>query len=375
MFFAIHIMALVFSLAQDSLPTVPDLVKKLYAPRKGITLFEVVIHARNGEGKAKPHIRRIWRDGDRYRFDHLNDFANFGSARHTDCTNCPEPGKYFFVHYDREFDPSKAASMMPLATRRVIGGDRRFRFEDLGTTPEPLVNQAHERGIEWYLGLVGETEKLLKGAETRVERIRWRGRSAFKIVLTGANLPRKPTYEVTLLPDFGYAAVSAKSTWEANGRASVETSECELAKVSGIWLPTTSVYRKYADGKEIARLNQNIEYVRINESPDPKVFTLRGMDLIPGTLVGTENGTVKWDGKKLVPATELRLLPPQQNQEEVEQSRSQSRRILFYAIAAGLVLASGLFVIRLISTFRVSRTAPLASDATTTAASAPPQSE
>ena len=58
---------------------------------------------------------------------------------------------------------------------------------------------------------------------------------------------------------------------------------------------------KSINGKKIAELTQTIDYVRLNKSPDPKVFTLEGMDLIRGTLVGTEEGLMVWDGSKLVP--------------------------------------------------------------------------
>jgi hypothetical protein len=295
------------------LPTVESLVNKLHAPRKGITSFEVVIDAQKGEGKTHPHIEHVWRDGARYRVDFLNRFTTKGAARNIDCTNGPELGMCFTVQYDAVFDRSKAASLMPLSARKEIGGDRRFRFEDLGATPESFLSQAHDSGIEWYLGRVEETADLVKGAETRVERVHWKGQPAYKIVLSGniklpgSNNPRKVGYEVTLLPNRDFAAVSSRANWETEDRIEVRLSECKLARFSGIWLPETSICRDYTNDKQIARLDSKIEYIRLNKAPDPKVFTLAGMGLVRWTLVGTKDGTTAtWDGSKLVPYEPLK---------------------------------------------------------------------
>ena len=287
--------------ANGPLPTIEQLIERLHAPRRGITSFEVVIDAKKGEGKTDPHIERVWCDGGRYREDFLSRMSANGSVRTIDATNLPKEGMFFTVRFDPVFEPSKVGSMLPVALRKDLHIKQPFRFEDLGATPEKLGNQAHGHGIEWHFGLVDETRVLTEGADNWVERIKWKDRTAFKLVLNGPDLPRKPAIEVTILPDRGFAAVSARATWDVLGRSSITTSESDLIRVSGMWLPKSSVHRKFIDGKKVAELTQTIDYVRLNKSPDPKVFTLEGMDLIRGTLVGTEEGLMVWDGSKLVP--------------------------------------------------------------------------
>jgi len=284
--------------AHGPLPTIETLIKRLHAPRCGITSFEVVIDAKKGEGNARPHISHVWRDGDRYRVDTL---YHSGSIRNVDCINVPKDGQFFTGTFSSFTEASQAASILPATARKQIDIDPRFRLEDIGTSPSSIGNQTHGRGIEWHFGLVEETRALTEGAAKWVERTRWKDRTAFKIVLSGPNLPRKPTVEVTLLPDRRFAAVEARATWQWLGKSSIETSESELVRVSGMWLPKSSMTRKYVDGKKVAELIQTIDYVCLNKSPDPKVFTLEGMNLIRGTLVGTEDGPMVWDGSKLVP--------------------------------------------------------------------------
>lgn len=289
--------------AHGPLPTLETLIERLHAPRRGITSFEIVIDARKGEGKTNPHLERVWRDGGRYRVDFLHRFTDKGAVRSIKSTNVPQDGMYFSVWYDAVFNPSHAASMKPLSSRGggTPGVGHDFQFEDLGATPESFVNQAHGRGIEWYFGSASEIKQFTEGAEKRVERVKWKGQTAFKMVLSGPNLPRKPLIEATLLPDRGFAVVAVRATWEWMGRSSGEDSESDLIRACGMWLPSSSVTRKYSNGKKVAELTQTIDYVRLNKSPDPKVFTLEGMDLIRGTLVGTVDGEMVWDGTKLVP--------------------------------------------------------------------------
>ena len=67
---------------EDPVPSIPELVDKLHAPRKGIVSFEGVIDARQAEGHPRPHLCRIWRDGDRYRVDHLQPDASVRPSHH-----------------------------------------------------------------------------------------------------------------------------------------------------------------------------------------------------------------------------------------------------------------------------------------------------
>jgi hypothetical protein len=280
--------------AHGPLPTIETLIKRLHAPRSGITSFEVVIDAQKGEGTARPHIRRVWRDGGRYRIDFLNGFTDKGYARHIDSTNVPQDGMYFSVWYDPVFNPAKTASMKPLTHRRESGIAYPFRFEDLGATPESFGGQAHMRGIEWYTGREEWTEK-------SVERCKWKDLLAFKIVLAAPRHQVKATFEATLLPQRGHAVVHSRMTWEKDEKHEVRTSESILGRIAGMWLPTSSICSEFSNGKLTAKLTQTIDYVRLNKSPDPKVFTLEGMNLIRGTLVSTEDGLMVWDGSKLVP--------------------------------------------------------------------------
>lgn len=276
---------------QSPLPTVAELVAKLHAPREGITQYEIVIDARQAAGSARPHLERFWRDGTRYRTDHLDDFVDGASRRKIDCTNCPTLGQFFAVDYDRVFDRAKTATLGVPADRQQLLGDTMLRIEDLGATCEPLVGVTL-RGIEWWLDRKEWTVK-------QVERARWNNLPAYKIVLGAPNHPSKATCEVTLLPDRGFAAVSVRSTSDAGGKKIVTTSDSDLGQVMGIWLPKSCVYKQFIDGKLTKSLVQKVEYVRLREAPDPKCFTLAGMDLIPGTLVGTDKGTMKWDGTQL----------------------------------------------------------------------------
>jgi hypothetical protein len=279
--------------AYGPLPTAEDLVSRLHAPRADITRYELVIDAREGRGGTRPHLRRIWRDGERYRVDHFDQFDGKGAARRRiDCTNGPKPGLFFTIQYDPVFDPGKSGTMRPLGDRHVLIDDR-FRLESLGATPEEIVNQAHQRGLKWYLGRKEWTEK-------RVERCRWKALPAYRIVLAAPDHAVKPDFEVTVLPCYGYAAVSARMSWTEDGKVQTEGSECELTRVAGVWLPKSSVYRRRADGKLVAELVQRIEYVGLNKSVEGKAFTLEGMGLIRGTLVSTADGLMRWDGKRLV---------------------------------------------------------------------------
>jgi hypothetical protein len=348
MLLSLPITLVVLAGAVDPLPDIPELVAKLHGPRKGIASYELIIDARMAEGDSRPHLHHIWLDGDRHRADRLDEFTDRGSSRRTiDCTNCPDPGKFFAVRYDPVFDPSKAATLGPLANRASRAGDLRFRIEDLGATDEPVVNLVH-RGIEWYVGQAEWTEK-------RVERVRWKDLPAYKIVLAAPNHALKGRFEVTLVPDRGFAAVHAQSSWDLQGKQVVTATESELVQVDGIWLPTTCVYSKHTDGKLTAGLKQKIEFVSLRKPIDPKAFSLQGMGLLPGTLVVMENGTVNWDGTQLGTATQLRLLPPQANELTAEQRRSGSRRLLLYGLAGAAVLASGFFITRLIAFLRSGR--------------------
>lgn len=69
----LHLVVVILS--QDKLPTIDDLVEKIHAPRKAVTQYEIIIDAKQAQGKAWPHIRHIWKDGVRYRSDRLDDFT------------------------------------------------------------------------------------------------------------------------------------------------------------------------------------------------------------------------------------------------------------------------------------------------------------
>jgi hypothetical protein len=306
--FTLPIAFLVMTLAQDGsvpgpLPTISDLVGKLHAPRKNITRYELIIDAKQAVGKAWPHIHRVWRDGDRYRSEHVDKFDDQGrSARHIDCTNCPKEGQFFTVRYDAQVALNKAAALAPLS-HRTERTDTRLRIEDLGATQEPVLNVSL-RGIEWIIDLPLWTDK-------RVERSRWKGLPAYKIVLGAPNDPANVTFEATLVPERGFAAVHARGSANRGGQLTVQVSQSELAQVAGIWLPKTCTYTEHVNGKLIEGITQKIEFVSLNKPIDPKAFTLQEMNLIPGTLVGMGDGSMlEWDGKQLVPSAKLRFLPP-----------------------------------------------------------------
>lgn len=279
-------------------PSIDELVEKLHAPRANITQFQVVIDATRAEGYPRPCIRRIWRDGVQYREDFFNKFTGKSSDRYISCTNCPDMGKFFTVKYDAVFNPASSATMRSLSFRQRLGDSTDFRFEDLGATPETVGNQALARGVKWFLDRPEWTER-------HVERSRWNDMLAYKIVLAAPAHPAKPTFDVTLLPARAFAAVQARQSWVQQGKTTVQASDSKLSQVGGIWLPTTCVYTEHVDGKLTQKLTQKLDYVRLNKAPDPKVFTLAGLDLIPGTLVGTDDDTKNWDGKQLGPATQL----------------------------------------------------------------------
>ncbi|QJW95346.1 hypothetical protein FTUN_2894 [Frigoriglobus tundricola] len=283
-------------------PTIPHLLAKLRAPREEITRYELVIDARTAQGNARAHIHHVWLDGPRVREDRLDNFAGKVSRRRVDCTHGPNLGEFFTVAYDPQPDFSKLAIIRPLTDRQKVNGEWRIRIEDLGATHEELVNLA-ARDLDWYVNRP-------EWAERKVVRARWKGMPAYTIVLSAPAMKTKPTLEVTLLPQRGYAAVSARHTWNREGEAVVETTESELMRAAGIWLPATCVYREEVNGKQTGGLTQKVQFVSLNKPIDAKAFTLEGMDLIPGTLVSTRNaGIRKWNGKQLVEAPEVQPPP------------------------------------------------------------------
>jgi hypothetical protein len=282
--------------AHAPLPGIPDLIESLHAPRKGVVNYEVVVDARRAKGTAWAHLRHIWRDGARERVDHLDRFDDKGAARRQiRCTNGPEVGQYFTAELGPVLDRSRAASVAPLADRLEVGGDQRFRFESLGATAEEVLNQAHQRGLSWYTDQQIWTER-------RVERARWRGLPAYRIVLAAPGHPARPAFEVTLVPACGCTAVGARIAWESDGKHTVQTTESTVARVAGVWLPKASVYREHTGGVLTAELIQRIEVVSINRPIEARTFTLPGMQLPPGLLVSTQGGLMTWDGSQLVPA-------------------------------------------------------------------------
>lgn len=274
-------------------PTPDQLVERLHAPRRGLTHYEVVIEGRAARGDARPYVRRVWRDGDRYRADHLDRFGPDGSARRlVGCTNAPEFGLFFAAHLDPVFDPAKAATMRPLADRVVLVDDR-FRFDDLGATPEDFLNQT-ARGVRYYLDFAGDRR--------RVERVAWRGRAAYRLEAEGRVRGGRLTFELTVLPGRGYADVGARTVWVGGGREITQAAESEVARVGGVWLPVSSVATEHADGRLVSESSQRAAYPRMGRAPDPGAFSLAGIALPPGLLVGTADGLKRWDGQQLVPA-------------------------------------------------------------------------
>ena len=283
------LLASVVSLAVHThgpVPTVEQLLNKVHAPRTGITRYEVVIDARGAEGKARANLRRVWRDGDRYREDHLTNFEPDGTfRRRIDSTNAPENGQHFFLANGR-------ADIRSLAHVKVHI-DTRFRFEGLGATPESATNQAHERDLKWWADQKEWTEK-------RVERCCWKGHPAYKLVLEGPNHAMKPVFETTVLPRCGFAPIHSRMTCNEKDAVSTWMAESELVRVAGVWLPAKSVYQERTGDKVLAKLDQTI-YYSLNKPVASKVFSLEGLDLPSRTPVQTPDGPMKWDGEKLVP--------------------------------------------------------------------------
>lgn len=341
---------------QAPLPSIEELRSKLHAPRVGVTQYELVIDARKSEGETKPHVKRMWKDGDKYRTDHLDGFDERGGHRRLlNCTNCPEAGKYFTVGYDPVFDPSKSAVLAPLRNIQEPAGNTSFRFEDLGATNEVIVNLMF-RGLKYYTDLEVWTEK-------RVEQIQWNGLDAYQIVLSAPNHPNRATFAVTLVPTRGYAAVQARGKYTREGAEVVTVSDSDLEQIEGIWLPKSCSYFKTSAGKTIDKSFQAISYARLNRPLDPKSFRLDGMDLIPGTLVGTEKGTLKWDGTQLVAATNVKGLPPGAHEPVSAERQSGSRNLLLWLGGGGLLVIS-LALARLTLTVARRRAAALSDQST-----------
>jgi len=347
--------AVISGQAQEPLPTIAELIQKLHAPRQAIESYELVIDQQQVEGDSEPHLWRIWRDGTHYRTDHLHSFNGAGSfARLIQCEDCERKGATFTMNYDVVPNPGATGSLKPNSSIVKPLGDLKLRIEDFGAMSEELINTMH-RGINTYNDRSDWTKK-------RVERCIWKDKPAFRIVMERHKASSTTLFEVTFLPECGFAAVQAKSSWNEGEKRVLNVSESDLSLVAGIWLPKVCVYTKHVDGKLTERATQKVDFRKLNQPIDPKVFTLRGMDLTPGTLIQDDQDgekTLEWEGEKLGEPAKgtIRFVSPTDDLPVTEERRSGSRRLLLYVLGGAAVLASGYFAARLIASLRSRRTA------------------
>ncbi len=103
----------------------------------------------------------------------------------------------------------------------------------------------------------------------------------------------------------GYNLLSRKIKATAGGTSIIESVKSELPSVSdsGIWFPSKVSYRREENGKEVTSEQLTIRLSHLNKPIAPKLFTLAGMDILPGTGINENPPSTHkqqvWDGHEI----------------------------------------------------------------------------
>ena len=150
---------------------------------------------------------------------------------------------------------------------------------------------------------------------------------------------------VWISPEQGFGVVRAKSAGTENGQTIVQVTDSKLREYpqGNVWYPETSVYTLTQNGEELVRQNVTVEEAVFGEAPDPKVFTLAGLNLKPGRPINDQTrqyfGNLMWDGNEVISDSPTQMSPIDDMQGESSLFR---RPLLFLNALVCALLAAGL---------------------------------
>jgi hypothetical protein len=279
---------------------------------------------------------RVWLDGARNRTDMLvleNSFSKQDGFREVHCRNCEEAKYIFFT--DFRFRPGTLSKAYLLQAPKDDAHDIDPRM--LGMFPASLLEN-RLRHLESAVGApdrnaLAIVKDVLNGAEC--ERVQFSRANGAK-------------FNIWIVPAMGNSVRRIECSNKVAGVDYLDVALCEYGKyrVGDVQYPSKCVYVRYIDGKADTRETVEVTAAEWGKAPDPKVFSLAGMDIPKDQpFFDSKNKRSDWDGNQLVPPREP---PPNAPLGEAPARTTRTDgRYLAGAVVLGLVSAvAGFLIVR-----------------------------
>ncbi|MFH1417699.1 MAG: hypothetical protein ABII12_05360 [Planctomycetota bacterium] len=306
----------------DTTPSAETLEARCLAARRAIKRGEIVVKARN-DRDVPEHELHFFFDGSKRRLDArqpvrratvtakgVAEAANFGFRVRRRVVTDDE-----FLAYTPE-SPATAAGGRYTARRVLVDNadDRQpvpqvdtadeDRLERLAVFDPRLIGMVPcDYGVLGYNHLesfVGRPDR--KNCAVSKEAIDTRNVWKIEYDIEGGARAR-----MWISPDEGYSLVRAELE-APDGDAIIKdsiTCQVEHHQEADVWFPKVVLWKRHYKGEIVDEQELTVERASFNQSIDPTVFTFKGLQVPPGTVLNElprpPGRTRVWDGLKVVP--------------------------------------------------------------------------